>query len=411
MDAVTRWFCLTRASVRWIVLAVSTLLLVMPALGARADAYMYFANDGTGSVARFDPSNGHGNWTSSRATRRGGREQHLHLLDKRRTFTIGRANLDGTNVDPNFIAGLWQCGGGQRQVHLLDEIGASRIIGRATHRRHGDRPDVHLQPHQRPAASRSTPRHIYWTNWGTTTTNATIGRANLAAKIVDPTYIPGRPGDGDYRRGRGRLLVRLLDEREAPAAKAGTISRANLGGEPELDSSSRPRPFGMAVDATHIYWRNVPARSDAPPAIGRANLDGSRRTRATSSLGPPGPSTAAPRDGRRRGARRLRRQQRDDRRHARVGPVARDERRRRDRRRRGDDSVSGCRETTSSVAAAATTRSVGRAATTRSGAAAARTSCGAGAARTAVAAGRAQTAGVTAERPAPRPDLPVEGRG
>ena len=67
MDAVTRWFCLTRASVRWIVLAVPTLLLAMSALGARADAYMYFANDGTGSVARSTRATAAAYWTSSRA--------------------------------------------------------------------------------------------------------------------------------------------------------------------------------------------------------------------------------------------------------------------------------------------------------------------------------------------------------
>ena len=48
MQAATRRFCLMKPSAsvgtRWIVLAVSTLMLVMLALVARADAFVYLAN-------------------------------------------------------------------------------------------------------------------------------------------------------------------------------------------------------------------------------------------------------------------------------------------------------------------------------------------------------------------------------
>ena len=71
MGAVTRWSCLTAASVslgtRRLVLAVSILVLGMLALAARADAFVYWANFGNG--------------------------------------TIGRANLNGSHVNQSFITG------------------------------------------------------------------------------------------------------------------------------------------------------------------------------------------------------------------------------------------------------------------------------------------------------------------
>ncbi len=286
MDAVTRWFYLTRASVlasaRWIVLAVSTLLLVMPALGTRADAYMYFANDGTGSVARFDPSNGGGVLDFVSGGRDGVAVNSTYIYwTNEDTFTIGRANLDGTDVDENFITGLLAnaVAANDKFIYWTETGAGTDSIGRA--RIDGTEFDPTFISNLTNAGGIAVDaKHIYWTNGGTTTTNAAIGRANLAGTIVDPTYIPGRPGDGDYNGvAVDSKYVYWTNDRGTGGAR-GSISRADLGVDDiDLDFITPLRvPFGIAVDATHIYWGNVPADPDGTvrPAIGRANLDGSQ---------------------------------------------------------------------------------------------------------------------------------------
>ena len=106
MGAVTRRFCLTKASTRGIALAVSTLALGVAAFAARAEAYIYFGNTGTQAVARADLN---GTFTTL-AFIPGGRDgvavdSNYIYFSNSLTGTLGRATLDGKVVIQNFIAG------------------------------------------------------------------------------------------------------------------------------------------------------------------------------------------------------------------------------------------------------------------------------------------------------------------
>lgn len=126
--------------------------------------------------------------------------------------TIGRANLDGSGVDPDFIAGAT----------------APRGIAVDEH-------------------------HVYWA--GATT----IGRADLDGSDVDHDFVTaaaaGLAVDGSF------LYF----------TTATGIGRASLDGSPVDHSfiTGEQAPFGLAVNDQHLYWSN------ANGAIRRANLDGS----------------------------------------------------------------------------------------------------------------------------------------
>ena len=217
-------------------------------------------------------------------------------------FEIGRANLDGTGVNQNFIStGYYAYGVAVDAGHVYwtnDRLGHDRP---RQPRRHGRRPELHhrgrlpggrrgrrrprlldeqRRGHDRPrqprrhgrrtrasspapparAASRSTPA----TSTGRTSTRDTIGRANLDGTGVDQSFITGASVP-DGRRGRRQ--PRLLGQLHA----ADTIGRANLDGS-GVDQSfitGAAIPDGVAVDADHVYWANGTAST-----IGRANLDG-----------------------------------------------------------------------------------------------------------------------------------------
>ena len=134
---------------------------------------------------------------------------------------IGRANLDGTGVNTNFITGLGQ-----------------------------------------PAGVAVDGAHVYWSD---NTTN-TIGRANLDGSGVNTNFITNAPAEGI-----------VVDGSHIYWGTGPTIGRANLDGsgvDPSFITNAGPGVNGIAVDGAHIYWANFPSPPDGP-TIARANLDGS----------------------------------------------------------------------------------------------------------------------------------------
>src|SRR5262249_2086426 len=141
--------------------------------------------------------------------------------------TIGRANLDGTGVDPTFITGADTASG------IALDAG-----------------------------------HIYWANEGA----QTIGRAGLDGTGVDQAFV-----------ATGGGFPAAVAVHSGPIYWANpsffTIGRANIDGTGVNSSfvDTGPYPFGLAVDSGHLYWTHVNFSSDPnafDDAIGRANLDG-----------------------------------------------------------------------------------------------------------------------------------------
>ena len=293
MGAVTRRFCLTKASTRWIALAVSTLMLGTLAIAARADAYIYFGIGSLGSIARFD-SNGSG------GLGRYGFIQHLgdgvavnsnHIFwTNEPTDTIGRANLDGTNANPNFITGAsfpFSVAANDRFIYWTNS--ATGSIGRA--RVNGNAINQNFIPSLGSAVGIAIDdQHIYWTGAapvagspspGTNAVSPSIGRANLNGTAVNPSFIKVAPGDGAYTGvAVGSKYVYWTNDRGSDGS-SGAVSRASLDGDDiDLDFIAPIRDDDwIAVDVAHIYWGNVPVDADGTttrPAIGRANLDGTQ---------------------------------------------------------------------------------------------------------------------------------------
>jgi virginiamycin B lyase len=163
---------------------------------------------------------------------------HIYWTDER-AGTIARANLDGTGLDQSFITGVSDTGGGTVTVPKDGGPGTSNF------------------PALRVAVDAA---HVYWTNSAT----GTIGRANLDGTHVNRKFITGV----------GSPLGVAVDAAHVYWADSatGTIGRANLDGTHVNRKfiTGVGSPLGVAVDAAHVYWAD-----SATGTIGRANLDGS----------------------------------------------------------------------------------------------------------------------------------------
>jgi hypothetical protein len=160
-------------------------------------------------------------------------------------YELGRANLDGTGVNHSFITTGCGGGGGGALGVAVDAAhvywsGCPGRIGRANLNGTGADPTFIqvTEPSQLPKGVAVDASHIYWANtigaypdpstdpeYGIP--NGTVGRANLDGSGVNPTFI--------------------------------NLPDPSVPGESE-------RTFGVAVDASHIYWTGG--------GLGRANLNG-----------------------------------------------------------------------------------------------------------------------------------------
>ena len=106
----------------------------------------------------------------------------------------------------------------------------------------------------------SKARHVYWT-YGADGNR--IGRADVDGQNVNQSFITGVPGPFGVAVDAGHIYW--------TNAGMGTIGRADLDGQNVNQSfiTGVPDVFGVAVDAGHIYWTHALTNT-----IGRADLDG-----------------------------------------------------------------------------------------------------------------------------------------
>jgi hypothetical protein len=193
--------------------------------------------------------------------------------------TIGRANLDGTGVRQDFITGITGSGGptalaaDSKFIYWgtymtgdgngwIGSIGRARLDGRQVD-------SNFITPDSGVQGLAVDSRYIYWGNWFA----GTIGRARLNGKQVDQSFITN--ASSPFGVAVDDQLVYWVNGNNETDS---TIGRANLDGT-GVDQSfiAGDYLYGVAVDSAHIYWTDYIGYYPpyGPGYIGRANLDGS----------------------------------------------------------------------------------------------------------------------------------------
>ena len=263
---------------------LAALLLVLPlALASRAEAFIYWAGidsigranlDGTGVDQNFiltvDPRDiavdgEHIYWTTASG--------------------IGRAKLDGTDVEPSFIPSVgdaplrsvavdaghlywsyYSCPGGNQRC--TGAIARANLDGTGVDRTFIDAVNAN--------GLAVDPNFLYWTDFfsefGLTNPPVpdTIGRANLDGTGVETNFITPPSSFATH------LLDIAVDSGHIYWTRPyESIGRANLDGTGVEQRFIPTAGVDIAVDDHHVYWTHGFTLQFCPPtAIGRGNLDG-----------------------------------------------------------------------------------------------------------------------------------------
>jgi hypothetical protein len=252
------------------VLGAAMLLLVAP----RAQGYVYWANwDGNAGAtigrATIDGAQVNQSFITGAHGPCGVAVGGGHIYwGNQTTDTIGRANLDGSGVKQDFITGITGFG---RPCSVAVDAGhiywdeSITNIGRANL----DGTDIKrdfITGDSSTCGVSVDAQHVYWGNANSSANS--IGRANLDGNGVNQSFIPNAV------QGSG------LHEPCNPVADAShvyfaagentRIQRANLDGtgvqQGLIDGA---HDATLALDSRYLFWTG-----DSPSEIGRANLDG-----------------------------------------------------------------------------------------------------------------------------------------
>jgi len=275
--------------------------LLAGASTASASVYVYWGNQGTGSIGRADSDGassnpGFINGTGSAhdiATDR----SHIYWADSAGN-RIGRAAINGVDVQPGFIATpSYTDGVAVSGSHVYYANSGGHAIGRAN--LDGTNPDpnfINLPMGAAPNGMAIDGGHIYWADYP----RKLIGRATLDGATVEPSWIITADNTSDVDVDSGHVYW-------VNGFTTKTIGRADISGAPasvnqsfitDLDS-----PCGLAVD---VDFGKLLVTNSNNGTIGRASLiDGGAAPTQFSGLSnpcgiavdhgfevPPGPSNA-----------------------------------------------------------------------------------------------------------------------
>jgi hypothetical protein len=181
---------------------------------------------------------------------------------------VGRADLDASSPTESFIGSSNVCGVAVDGTHIywtdaspVDGIGRANINGTGVEQQF-------ITGASLPCGVAVDGAHIYWANQGPMGTGTTIGRANLDGTGVDQSFITGASAPCGIAVDSTHIYWANWKD-----GGGTSIGRANLNGT-GVDQSfiATNNPCGMAVDDGHIYWTS--GNVSTPPALARANLDG-----------------------------------------------------------------------------------------------------------------------------------------
>ena len=191
---------------------------------------------------------------------------------------IGGSAIDGSDPDYALIQAdtQWVAANSQHiywSDHAPDShaFGAGSSIGRANVDGTGGDPNFITQPADSVYGVAVDSRHIYWVRWSGQLGEATIARANLAGTDVDPTFITDIGG----------IVAAGLavDGSHIYWAHNYWIGRANLDGSgvdpyfiSEYNTGFWDLDGGVAVGGGHVYWSQED--QDETVWIARANVNG-----------------------------------------------------------------------------------------------------------------------------------------
>ena len=199
---------------------------------------------------------------------------------------IGRANLDGSGVNQNFIpVRAISIAVDDHHIYWAGTLtdvstgGPTPYIGRANLDGSGfDTQFIDVQGGALSVAVDSS--HVYWTD----PSGNRIGRANLDGTGVNPRFTTTGVVNPWGVAVDGQHIYWTQREGTGPPF-SGSIGRANLDGFSDVSPNfitGASEPEGIAVDYNHVYWANYYDCSNnqaqsgcAGGTIGRANLDGS----------------------------------------------------------------------------------------------------------------------------------------
>ncbi len=257
-----------------------TLMMLMLAIASRADALVYWSNSpafaGPGSIGRAsldgtdvdqafihsadllgDPAvdGSHIYWVKVDLAPFGC--DPFEDPECHDNSWIARGDLDGSNLDASFLsAGVHAAGVAIDATHVYWT--ADGTIGRADLDGTGADQNF-ITGASSPAGVAVDGSHVYWANMD----SDTIGRADLDGTGADQNFITGASSPAGVAVDGSHVYWANMD--------SDTIGRADLDGTGADQNfiTGASSPAGVAVDGSHVYWANMDSDT-----IGRADLDG-----------------------------------------------------------------------------------------------------------------------------------------
>jgi hypothetical protein len=182
---------------------------------------------------------------------------------------IGRANLDGTGVNLNFITGVHPEGiavTSNSGIFWGNDTGTSDTIGHANI--DGGNPVINFASTGTSICGVAADQNfVYWLD----NTNNKIGRVPISGGTPDPNFISLPTGSGCGLAVDSSYVYWPVSQNVGRVPVAGGTPDPNFIPNGTSGILFRPSP---AVNAQYVFWSN-PSSTPGSSAIGRANINGS----------------------------------------------------------------------------------------------------------------------------------------